>query len=158
MTHKACKAYIRYFLQRNYSDERLAMLLAHAQSGRLVYESCCCFIGVATANHGALAGEGEMRHMNHLSDALALPGAVNAELAYRYLPGLTTGQLEADEIRRRRLIPMIRAEIWRRDQLAQQRRAEVLVVTKPVGMRGVLSGVVLGLLAWVGIFAGLRAL
>lgn len=155
MTHKSCKAAIRYFLQCNYSDERLAMLLAHAQSGRLAYNSCCCFVGVATANHGALASKGTPEYgmdLGHLSDALALPGGVNAELAYRYFGGFDS----SDEVRRRRLIPMIRAEIWRRDRMAQQRREESPALEPAtVNLCGLRNGVALGLLMWVGIIAAL---
>jgi hypothetical protein len=40
------KQALRAFMQQHYTDERLAMLLAHAESGKLSFTSCCCFIGV----------------------------------------------------------------------------------------------------------------
>src|SRR4051812_49852972 len=48
------KKAIRAFFP-NYTTERLAGYLAHAQDGKLFYTSCCCFIGGATAGH-ALRG------------------------------------------------------------------------------------------------------
>jgi hypothetical protein len=44
---KQQKSDIRVFL-RQMGDEELAILLAHAQSGRLAFTSCCCLIGGAT--------------------------------------------------------------------------------------------------------------
>ena len=72
------------FMRRHYSDERLAMLLAHAEDGRLVYQSCCCFIGVATADH-ALQGKldaGAAPKQSHYVKATELDGARAAEIAF----------------------------------------------------------------------------
>ncbi|MCI0526562.1 MAG: hypothetical protein L0Y56_03795, partial [Nitrospira sp.] len=52
---KHLKAPLRAYMQQHYSDEKLAALLAHARDGKLAYHSCCCFIGIATADH-ALRG------------------------------------------------------------------------------------------------------
>lgn len=56
---------IREFMQKHYTDERLAQLLAHAQDGKLSYWSCCCFIGIPTAVHsgGQLVDETKS-HLN----------------------------------------------------------------------------------------------
>ncbi len=63
MTFKETKQIIRDFMKTNYSDERLAMLLAHAQSGKLAFNSCCCFVGVSTAQH-ALTSRWLLRQWN----------------------------------------------------------------------------------------------
>lgn len=111
---------IRSFMRLNYSDERLAMLLAHTQSGRLDFTSCCCFIGIATADH-ALQGEGEFLSFDHTNLARMLPLGGAAELAFLSLadelPEGTTE--ERNVVRRRRLIPIIKAEIRRRDRERQ---------------------------------------
>lgn len=47
---------IKLFLQQYYTDEQLAALLAHCQDGKFSFHSCCCLIGIPTADH-ALVGE-----------------------------------------------------------------------------------------------------
>jgi hypothetical protein len=106
---------LRAFLQ-HYSDERLTWLLAHAQSGQLVYSSCCCFIGVATADH-ALRSDWEHRPDgqpvdSHYNQARQLPGSWEAELAF-----LRTGPTDA--ARCRFVIPLIKAEMLRRARVAE---------------------------------------
>jgi predicted protein tyrosine phosphatase len=103
------KEILRTFMREHYTDERLAMLLEHAQSGRLRFLSCCCFIGVATADHYIAARR--------------LSGADDAERAYGHL-ATTIYDPERDAQRCLRLIPIIRAEMRRRDRLA--RKAENL--------------------------------
>lgn len=124
------KKHIRAFFV-HYTDERLAALLAHAQDGKLSYLSCCCFIGVATADH-ALYGERSSEFLEHLNGfelispephydrAQELPGASAAEEAFAALVQnlACATQAQADTITRRILIPMIRAEMRRRDRLA----------------------------------------
>lgn len=111
------KQVIRGFLQSAYSDERLAMLLAHAQSGKLSFTSCCCFIGVATADH-PLRGQVSFTQMtDHLFRAAALPLGRDANDAYRLLG-------DSDQERIVRLIPSIRAEMKRRDRAALAASAE----------------------------------
>ena len=122
MTHQQeRKRAIRAFMQAHYTDEKLAQLLAHAQDGRLKYDSCCCFIGVATADH-ALRGSCDW-HEPHYKiaqresiDIAYAKGGLNAEIAYLHLaPHNYTAQGEV--IRRRILIPMIRAEQRRRERM-----------------------------------------
>jgi hypothetical protein len=103
---KQSKQAIRNFMQLHYTDERLAQLLAHAQEGKLSFMSCCCFIAIPTANH-ALRQRGETG--GHLLIARTLPGAIEAELAF-----MSLGQ---DTRRRRILIPMVRAEMRRRERV-----------------------------------------
>lgn len=77
------KQHIRAFMQAHYTDERLAMLLAHARDGKLSYISCCCFIGIANADH-ALRGRSD-EGGSHLRDARMYPGAIAAEGSFLHL-------------------------------------------------------------------------
>ena len=121
------KKHIREFLRNHYTDERLTWLLEHARSGRLSFFSCCCFIGVATADH-ALLSRG-FNDSDHYALAERLDGADDAERAYRDLfdVGHYCGVSPdtRDEIRRRVVIPIIKAEIRRRDRLVQQKQEQV---------------------------------
>lgn len=117
---QARKRDMRAFIQTQYSDERLAMLLAHARDGKLAYFSCCCLIGIVTTRHplrgrqqtvGAEDGCNQHR-ITHFQQAYSLPYAEKAHCAYAYY--------ENDIIRRRVLIPIIRAEMWRREKLRQK--------------------------------------
>lgn len=98
------------FMRQHYSDERLAMLLAHAEDGNLAFWSCCCFIGVATADH-ALRPAAYKTGIHpgaepHYRKAKELPGATEAERAFLEIGG-SSGLSK--------LIPIIKAEIERRD-------------------------------------------
>jgi hypothetical protein len=112
---------IEQFLREQYSDEKLAALLAHAEDGKLSFGSCCCFIGVATANH-ALQGSNFREvwatpAISHLSLARRLPYGSEAEDEF--------GDLGRDnQERREAIIPLIRAEIARRDSLKLTETAE----------------------------------
>lgn len=127
---KQCKRAIRVFLRTAYTDERLVWLLGHAKSGRLSYNSCCCLVGAATANH-ALQGRVAARELPHSHYALAklMLGASAAEYAYRELGLIGPGRsCSVDEARRRRLIPMLKAELRRREWQHAQREAEAALV------------------------------
>jgi hypothetical protein len=102
---------IRNWLQSG-PDSWLAALLAHAQDGRLGFNTCCCLVGSRTAPHALrdAAEEGEffIGDAAHLLSARLLPGAVAAEEAFFALC--------FDGRRRRVLIPMIKAELRRRER------------------------------------------
>lgn len=114
MTEAESKAAIHSFMRENYTDERLAWLLAHAEEGKLAYMSCCCFIGIVTADHAlrgySIWGAGGNTHYHK---ALVLPGAREADVAFALLGKGYNG----DAARRRILIPMIRAEMRRRSRV-----------------------------------------
>lgn len=97
---------IEQFLQTAYTDEKLAALLAHAQDGKLAWFSCCCLVGAANATH-ALRGQG-MLDGGHYS-ALSSKDTMAVELEF-----LSIGN---DEKRRAVIIPLILAEMDRRDSL-----------------------------------------
>jgi hypothetical protein len=112
---------IEQFLREQYSDEKLAALLAHAEDGKLSFGSCCCFIGVATATH-ALQGYNYIEAYgtsleDHLKLARKLPFAHDAEDEFLALGG-------RDRERQKAIIPLIRAEIARRDSLKLTETAE----------------------------------
>lgn len=119
---------IEKFLQTAYTDEKLAALLAHAQDGKLAYQSCCCLIGVPSATH-ALQGTLMMAEQ---------PENFCAHYALKHFSTLEK-QAETeflrigidDAARRKALIPLIYAEMERRRidrlpdiSLAEQRERE----------------------------------
>lgn len=116
---KQKKRAIRQYLGSAYSDERLAWLLAHARNEKLVYQSCCCLIGAATSDH-ALQGNADVNQpaAAHYHLARKFIGAKEAEQAYWELGyrGQPRALLSSDEMRRRRLIPMILSEVRRRER------------------------------------------
>ena len=124
------KAPIRAWL-RLFPDDRLAALLAHAQDGKLMYNSCCCLIGALTADHPLQQQSppqcNHWHYGNHLFRARQIPGALQAESAFNALGfGQETRRRPRyghDALRRRRLIPMIRAEMRERDQIAARHGA-----------------------------------
>lgn len=111
------KGAIRQYLRTAYTDERLAWLLAHARSGKLMYQSCCCLIGVATADH-SLQSKADVNQPSaaHYRIARKFVGAREAEQAYWEMGyrGESRALQSNDEIRQRRLIPMILSEMRQR--------------------------------------------
>lgn len=125
---------IERFLQEAYTDERLAMLLAHAEDGKLSFHSCCCFVGVLTADH-ALRGYTNCQDVlfselttaqPHYIIARTLDGASLAEAEFREIGGDGPAK-EQDAARRASIIPLIRVEIARRDALKSSVSNECLV-------------------------------
>lgn len=119
---KENKRIIRAFMREHYTDERLAMLLAHARDGKLAYFSCCCFVGIPTADH-ALRGRTIWGTEEHYVAAKALPGATFAEFAYAALSN-AFGEDEANPQRVRRLIPIVKAEMRRRSRMLKSERLD----------------------------------
>lgn len=107
-----------------YTDERLAMLLAHAEDGKLSFWSCCCLLGVANAPH-ALIGKSMMSIAGYSHESLlrdAMPIATDAEDEFI--------EMGDDTDRRAKLIPLIREEMERRNSLSTQNvGSEVLALT-----------------------------
>ncbi len=111
---------IKKFMQDHYTDERLAALLAHAQDGKLCYASCCCFIGVVTANHPL---KSDIQDSYHYQVSRKLRGAFVAEAEFCSLGKDNAG-------RRAALIPLIVEEMERREKLrgATQTTSELIAV------------------------------
>jgi len=109
-------ANIEKFLQTAYTDENLAALLAHAQDEKLSFFSCCCLIGVTNAPHALRGYVPEFAHgralpagsTHHQSVRLNSQLAADAEEEFFFL-----GNSDAE--RRERMIPLIEAEITRRE-------------------------------------------
>jgi len=117
------KKAIRAFFP-NYTTERLAAYLAHAQDGKVFYSSCCCLIGGATADH-ALQSRCDTNDYGHYQLAKNLPGADQAEAAFfdlgrpDYKHPIGMDGIKDDAQRRRVLIPMMKAELRRRAREAE---------------------------------------
>ena len=117
MEFKEAKRIVRAWVQR-YPQERLCALLAHAQDGKLSYRSCCCFIGVETADH-ALRSACEASDSLHYEVACGIAGSNKAEFAFWWLASNIRQDLAVSDAKRRRiLIPIIRAELRRRERAA----------------------------------------
>lgn len=102
---------IERFLQTAYTDDRLAMLLAHAEDGKLSFWSCCCFAGIPRSTH-ALRGRNEHTDNPHWNTAWT-DGESAASAAFCQLARNDEGRCAA-------IIPVIRAEMARRESLAPQ--------------------------------------
>lgn len=120
-TLKQNKAIIRSFMRAQYTDAKLVELLDHARAGKLAFLSCCCFIGIPTAEH-ELQGWTQSYGEHYITAKATIPGAEAAETAYRRMwidpRGYGLGP-DPDTARRRILIPMVLAEIQRRAKAAQ---------------------------------------
>lgn len=122
---KSNEQIISEFLRSAYTDEKLAALLAHAEDGKLSYWSCCCFIGIPTADHalrGEMAGVAASIEAHYLA-ARALPGAELAEWAFIELGFGGSNRCKALAI----LIGLIKAEMERREQERSESLSPTLV-------------------------------
>lgn len=125
---RANKQAIRAFLGTEaWTEEKLCALLAHAED-KLSYWSCCCLIGIATADHALQPNRNCAGYIGayaaHLLEARRLPPASEAEKAFCALSDLRDydGMLRVDEFdaQRRRIIrPIIRAELRRRASVGE---------------------------------------
>lgn len=113
---------IMAFMRQHYTDERLAMLRAHAEDGKLAFFSCCCFIGVATADHPLHGKHDGVPFGRHYRAAQALSDVQSAERAAGALWRTSGGPFlaYADQGFRARLLPLILWEQCRRDRLHVQ--------------------------------------
>lgn len=106
---------IERFLQTEYTDEKLAALLAHAEDGKLSFFSCCCFAGIPSATHTL---QGERMHLIYAGlnqGHHEVDGNLFSKMSSAY-----SALAVSDEESRAKLIPLIRAEIARRDSLKQE--------------------------------------
>lgn len=117
------------FLQTEFTDERLAALLAHAEDGKLAFWSCCCFAGVPTAMH-ALRGEDHGYETNGgFAEHWAHP---NWNLERRCKMSNAFAMLAfTDEDRRAELVPLIRAEMARREAASLNLNVRVRKIGNP---------------------------
>ncbi len=143
---RAHKQAIRAFLKTPiWTDEKLCALLAHAQD-KLSMWSCCCLVGCANADHALQPRrlrQGESRifdfggnwgHYDRAKQKLTL--ALEAEDAFRFLAGSGDRQSDAaDELRRKRIRPIIRRELRERER-ARQITAQREAVPEPTPVEG----------------------
>ena len=122
------------FLRTAYTDENLAALLAHAQDEKLSFFSCCCFIGVTNAPH-ALRG-----YVPEFPQGRALPAGSTHHQFVRLHSELAADAEEeffflgtSDAERRERLIPLIEAEIARREGVGEHEKQDVGVACIAAG-------------------------
>lgn len=102
---------ISEYLRSAYTDERLVMLSAHAEDGKLAFNSCCCLIGIPTVSH-ALMGKYDVcpEGRRHTNNARGAEGSL-ADRAEDAFCALAYNDVD----RRARIIPLIKAEIARRE-------------------------------------------
>ncbi len=143
---KQAKEHIRAFLRTPiWTDEKLCALLAHAQD-KLSMWSCCCLIGFPTGDHAALPAiirrnvmfgdEVDIRSFGiHYNQTRRLPLSEIAEDAFFLLGNPLKCKVEgeyrfrydrpeSDELRRRRIRPIIRRELRERE-MARLLRSEL---------------------------------
>jgi hypothetical protein len=125
MNFKEAKQTIRDYFRTAYSDEQLAELLDYTRAGKLRFMSCCCVAGFVTRAEGMAPLEPDQSMNYHSNGEFHILGdnpqwGVVSE-AFNILARYESGCDDRRDAKRRRiLIPMILAEIRRR-----QRRAEV---------------------------------
>lgn len=137
--YKEWKRAVRQFLRTAYPDERLVWLLAHTRGEQLSYQSCCCLIGVTTADH-PLRGRVDLDQTTqpHYSLAKKYMGAREAEQAFWELgfKGPERVCESSDPLRRRRLLPMILSELRRREMARTVSREMASIPGELVARRG----------------------
>lgn len=127
MNLKEAKGHVRDFLQKQYSDENLVKLLDHCRAGKFQFASCCCFVGIVTADHELMSEENYYHSCGHYLKAQHLVGALDGERGARVL-GFTKEEIRSkqpmgygdNQLRTRLLIPLAMAEIKRRQKEVQR--------------------------------------
>jgi len=104
------KQAIRAFL-RERPTEKIAAQLAHAQDGKLSFWSCCCFVWFYTNSGNHQYEDARGYSEKHEAPSRRHFSWRGAESAYFSL-GVV------DRERRRRIIPILKAELRRRERMA----------------------------------------
>lgn len=109
------------FLQNVPTDAELVAILAHAEDNKLAYGCCTCLISSPGAPH-VLVGDAWYCEgaEEHLKQARIQPFAEAAEKEFLWLGDPGGGLPYNNEMRRERVIPLLRAEIQRREQSRAQ--------------------------------------
>ena len=121
---KRCKQSLRILLRTAYTGERLRLLLADSRNGEVDFRSVC-LLGAVTLRKAALANSVARSFVRacRYPRTLMLLTAFEAEWAlYRLGFIRRTWHSTSDELRRRRLTPMVLAEIRRRSRPPNQPR------------------------------------
>lgn len=129
------KQYIRAFIRTNWDDQKLLEVYAFNADGKMSYfHGCNCLMGVTLSDklHKEMCEEFKRTlkgnlpaDKDHYSLAHALPGSLNAEVAYRNLgarswAGCHLYSTTSDQRRRVRLSALLRAEIRRRARAGRE--------------------------------------
>jgi hypothetical protein len=121
---KRCKRTLRILLRTAYTDERLTVLLDHSRNGEVDFRLSCLLGSIAL--HQASLGKSTGRPLPTLhryQRAVMLLTAYEGEWALYRLGFIRRTSLStSDELRGRRLAPMVRAEIRRRSRPQRQPR------------------------------------
>lgn len=116
---KHCKRTLRVLLRTAYSDERLALLLSDSRKGEVDFRSHSCLTGANSFRHGS-SGKSAAHHSSRLhryQRTVMLLAIREAEWAlYRLGFIRRPWKFTSDELRSRRLAPMVRAEMRRRSR------------------------------------------
>ena len=113
---------------RTWTDEKLAIVLAFAEDGKMQYSNpCCCFLGVESFDvmHDDRSACGG--YAMHYHRAVADEGSRLAEEAYYQIgqPLVFLRYQEEQAERTRQFIAILRAEIARRDATADRIRGYI---------------------------------
>jgi hypothetical protein len=121
---KGCKRTLRILLRTAYSDERLTVLLDHSRNGEVDFQLSCLLGSIALHQTSLAKSPGRPAPTLHqYQRAVMLLTAYEAEWAlYRLGFIRRTLQSTSDELRGRRLAPMVRAEMRRRSRPQRQPR------------------------------------
>lgn len=118
----------------DWTTEQLCALLAHAQDGKLSYGSCCCLIGIRSADHAYKSRLGNTNIFNtHYMRQRFSPRDKMAERAFRNL-GLGLFEVEQQDAQRlAAIIPLIQKELHSRDvaSVEEVTSEEVTTVSVP---------------------------
>ena len=112
MKLKQAKLAIRNYFQTAYSDDALAELLDYARAGKLRFYSCCCIAGFPLRPSGLKPLELDEPMNFHRSGFHSLGLSENPSVEFVSNAFHRLG--DDDDVRCRRIIPMIKAEIRRR--------------------------------------------
>lgn len=127
MDLKTAKGHIRAWIRAHFSDQKCAEVLAFAQDGRMSYtDPCGCLMGVTKSSY--LHQGDHICTSRHYDEACEFDAEGNAERGFKNL-AYPDGQDEesadwgTDTLRLRRFIPILKAEIRRRDRAAMEAAA-----------------------------------
>lgn len=119
------KRILRKFLEAHYTTERLLQVIDHVRAKGMHFNSCCCFVGAATADH-ELQGQNIPIIYAHYKRALTLAGAAKAEDAYYELCCTGLNQhFDCFGKRNRLILPILLAELRRRSRAGRMIREEI---------------------------------
>lgn len=142
------KQVVRDWVRKNFSDEKLASVVAFNADGRMSFRNPCgCLMGVTHSTHLHMGHDCDREHYwvarrqdlaqtRRFAALFPCSRIGKAEKAYNFLgfSAKYTNCFGDDELRRRRFSSLLRAEMRRRDRLkmlAQEEAVEPLAYLQP---------------------------